>query len=178
HDDDEECCCGHHHHHDDEDDEECEHEHHHHHHDDDDEECEHEHHHHHHHHDDDDEECEHEHHHHHHEHGEDCTCGCHDHDHDHHHHHHADEVFTSWGKETPAVYTEGRIAEILSALDNGEYGLILRAKGMVPAQNGTWIYFDYVPGESDIRTGKPQVTGKLCVIGSKLVEDKLEELFA
>ena len=161
----------HHHHHDDDDDED-EHEHHHHHHDDDDED-EHEHHHHH---DDDDDEDEHEHHHH--EHGEGCTCGCHDHDHEHHHHHHADEIFTSWGKETPAVYTAEKIAGILKALDGGEYGMILRAKGMVPAEDGTWIYFDYVPEESDIRTGKPQVTGKLCVIGSKLDEDKLAELFA
>lgn len=161
----------HHHHHDDDDDED-EHEHRHHHHDDDDED-EHEHHHHH---DDDDDEDEHEHHHH--EHGEGCTCGCHDHDHEHHHHHHADEIFTSWGKETPAVYTAEKIAGILKALDGGEYGMILRAKGMVPAEDGTWIYFDYVPEESDIRTGKPQVTGKLCVIGSKLDEDKLAELFA
>lgn len=161
----------HHHHHHDDDDED-EHEHHHHHHDDDDED-EHEHHHHH---DDDDDEDEHEHHHH--EHGEGCTCGCHDHDHEHHHHHHADEIFTSWGKETPAVYTAEKIAGILKALDGGEYGMILRAKGMVPAEDGTWIYFDYVPEESDIRTGKPQVTGKLCVIGSKLDEDKLAELFA
>ena len=135
------------------------------------EEDEHEHHHHHH---DDDDEDEHEHHHH--EHGEGCTCGCHD--HEHHHHHHADEIFTSWGKETPAVYTAEKIASILKALDGGEYGMILRAKGMVPAEDGTWIYFDYVPEESDIRTGKPQVTGKLCVIGSKLDEDKLAELFA
>lgn len=157
----------HHHHHDDDEDE---HEHHHHH-DDDDDEDEHEHHHHHH--DDDDE-----HEHHHHEHGEGCTCGCHDHDHEHHHHHHADEIFTSWGKETPTVYTAEKIAGILKALDGGEYGMILRAKGMVPAEDGTWIYFDYVPEESDIRTGKPQVTGKLCVIGSKLDEDKLAELFA
>ena len=133
---------------------------------------------HHHHHDDDDED-EHEHHHHR-DHGENCTCGCHDHDHEHehHHHHHADEVFTSWGKETPVVYNAERIGAILKALDSGEYGMILRAKGMVPAEDGTWIYFDYVPEESDIRTGKPQVTGKLCVIGSKLAEDKLEELFA
>ena len=164
----------HHHHHHDDDDDEDEHEHHHHHHDDDDDEDEHEHHHHHH--DDDDDEDEHEHHHH--EHGEGCTCGCHDHDHEHHHHHHADEIFTSWGKETPAVYTADKIAGILKALDSGEYGMILRAKGMVPAEDGTWIYFDYVPEESDIRTGKPQVTGKLCVIGSKLNEDKLAELFA
>ena len=127
---------------------------------------------------------EHEHHHdheHHHEHGEECTCGCHEHHHDHgheHHHHHADEVFASWGRETPAVYSAEKISEILKALDGGTYGMILRAKGMVPADNGTWVYFDYVPGESDIREGKPQVTGKVCVIGSGLLENKLEELFA
>ncbi len=154
HHDEEECHHGHHH-----DDEECCHGHHH-----DGEECHHGHHH-------DDEEC---HHGHHHDHGEDCTCGCHDHDH---HHHHADEVFTSWGKETPAVYTAEKIAAILKELDGGEYGMILRAKGMVPAEDGTWLYFDYVPEESDIRTGKPQVTGKLCVIGSKISEEKLEALF-
>ncbi len=165
HHDEKECCQGHHH-----DEEECHHGHHH-----DDEECCHGHHH-------DGEECHHGHHHddeechhgHHHDHGEDCTCGCHDHDH---HHHHADEVFTSWGKETPAVYTAEKIAAILKELDGGEYGMILRAKGMVPAEDGTWLYFDYVPEESDIRTGKPQVTGKLCVIGSKISEEKLEALF-
>ena len=159
----------HHHHHDhDDDDDEDEHEHHHHHdHDDDDDEHEH---HHHHDHDDDDED-EHEHHHHDHE----CCCG-HDHDH-HHHHHHADEVFTSWGKESPAKFTKERIESILTALDSGEYGAILRAKGMVPAEDGTWIYYDYVPEEHDIRTGKPEVTGKICVIGSNLKEDQLEELF-
>ncbi len=161
----------HHHHHDDEDEEE--HEHHHHHHDDEDEE---EHEHHHHHHDDEDEE-EHEHHHHHHD-EEECGCGCHhDHEHGHHHHHHADEVFTSWGKETPAKFTPEKIESILTALDSGEYGSILRAKGMVPAEDGTWIYYDYVPEEHDIRTGKPEVTGKICVIGAELKEDKLEELF-
>ena len=154
HHDGEECHHGHHHN-----DEECCHGHHH-----DGEECHHGHHH-------DGEEC---HHGHHHDHREDCTCGCHDHDH---HHHHADEVFTSWGKETPAVYTAEKIAAILKELDGGEYGMILRAKGMVPAADGTWIYFDYVPEESDIRTGKPQVTGKLCVIGSKISEEKLEALF-
>ncbi len=188
-DDDEECCCGHHHHDDDDDDEE-EHEHHHHHHDDDDDEEEHEHHHHHH--DDDDDEDEHEHHHHHHhdddddedehehhhhDHGPDCTCGCHDHDHEHHHHHHADEVFTSWGMETPNKYSRSEIESILTALDSGEYGAILRAKGMVPAEDGTWIYYDYVPEEQDVRTGKPEVTGKICVIGAELKEDKLAELF-
>ena len=164
-----------------------EHDHHHHHHHDD--EDGHEHHHHHHHDDDDDDEDEHEHHHHH-DHGPDCTCGCHDHHdhehhehehgHDHHHHHHdADEIFTSWGKETPVIYTKESIAARLEELEMEEvYGVVLRAKGMVPAADGTWIYFDYVPGECDIRTGKPQVTGKLCVIGSKLKEDKLEALFS
>ena len=163
---DEECGCGCHHDHDED---EEEHEHHHHHHDDEDEE---EHEHHHHHHDDEDEE---EHHHHHHDEEE---CGCHhDHEHGHHHHHHADEVFTSWGKETPAKFTPEKIESILTALDSGEYGSILRAKGMVPAEDGTWIYYDYVPEEHDIRTGKPEVTGKICVIGAELKEDKLEELF-
>ena len=161
-----------------------EHEHEHHHHHEDGEEChchDHEHEHEHHHHHEDDEECcchdhEHEHeHHHHHEDGEECCC--HDHEHEHHHHHHADEVFTSWGKETPAKYTVEKITKILEALDSGEYGFVLRAKGMVPGEDGTWIYYDYVPEESDIRTGSPIVTGKICVIGSKLDEDKLEELF-
>lgn len=152
HHDGEECGCHHNH-------DEDEHEHHHHH----DEECGCHHHHEgddheHHHHDD-----EHEHHHHH--------------DHAHHGHHHADEVFTSWGKESPAKYTRERIESILTALDSGEYGVVLRAKGMVPAEDGTWIYYDYVPGERDVRTGKPEVTGKICVIGSKLEEHKLEELF-
>ena len=149
----------HHHHHDDDEDE---HEHHccHHHHDDDDDDEEHEHHCHHHH-DDDDDEDEHEHH-----------C-CH-----HHHGHDADEIFTSWGTETPAKYTRDRIESILKALDSGDYGTILRAKGMVPSEEGTWIYYDYVPEETDVRTGKPQVTGKICVIGSELKEDKLKELFA
>ena len=114
-------------------------------------------------------------HHHHHGHDHECCCG---HDHDHHyHHHHADEVFTSWGKESPAKFTKERIESILTALDSGEYGAILRAKGMVPAEDGTWIYYDYVPEEHDIRTGKPEVTGKICVIGSNLKEDQLEELF-
>lgn len=158
-----------HHHHDHE---EGEHEDHHH----DHEECEHEHHHHdhedheHHHHD-------HEHdHEHHHEHGENCTCGCHDHDH---HHHHADEIFTSWGKETAASYTGAEIEEKLHALeDEKTYGMILRAKGMLPDGNGKWTYFDYVPGEIDIREGKADLTGKICVIGSNLSEEKLQELFA
>ena len=120
----------------------------------------------------------HEHHEHHHEHGEDCTCGCHDHDHHGHHHHHADEVFTSWGKETPATYSKEEIQTILDKLgQEEEYGFVLRAKGMVPSADGTWVYFDYVPEECDIRSGKPEVTGKICVIGSKLKEDKLEQLF-
>ena len=139
---------------------------------DEDECCDHEHHHHHHDHDEDHD------HEHHHEHDENCTCGCHDHDHDHHHHHHhADEVFTSWGIETPNTYSAEDIEKILTALDSGEYGAILRAKGMVPAPDGTWVYYDYVPEEHDIRSGKPEVTGKICVIGSKLDEDKLAELF-
>lgn len=118
----------------------------------------------------------HEHHEHHHGHGEDCTCGCHDHEHG---HHHADEVFTSWGMETPDAYSRKEIEGILAELEKESlYGLVLRAKGMVPADNGAWIYFDYVPGESNIREGKADVTGKLCVIGSRLAEDKLQELFA
>lgn len=138
------------------------------------EECHHEHEHHHH----EGEECHHDHEHHH-EHGETCDCGCHDHDHDHgHHHHHADEVFTSWGKETPHKYTEEDMEHILKALSESEdYGIILRAKGMVPDINGEWIYFDLVPGEYELRKGKPDYTGKLCVIGSELKEDKLSELF-
>ncbi len=155
-----ECCCGHHHE---------EHEHHHEH----DGEC-----------------CcghHHEEHEHHHEHDGECCCGHHHeehehhHDHEHHDHHghrHADEVFTSWGKETPAKYTKERIESILTALDSGEYGAILRAKGMVSAEDGTWIYYDYVPEEHDVRQGKAEVTGKICVIGANLNEDKLEELFA
>ncbi|MDE6747780.1 MAG: GTP-binding protein [Lachnospiraceae bacterium] len=153
-----------HHHHDHED----EHEHHHHHHD---HEDEHEHHHHH------DHEDEHEHHHHDHE--DEHEHHHHDHDeHGHHHHHHADEVFTSWGIETPTSYTKEEIEQCLQKLDNEEeYGIVLRAKGMVPTGDGTWVYFDYVPEECDIREGKPDVTGKICVIGSKLKEEKLAELF-
>ena len=114
---------------------------------------------------------------HHHDHGEGCSCGC-GHDHDHHDHHHADEVFTSWGTETPASYTKEEISDILEALeDEKKYGFVLRAKGMVPAGDGTWVYFDYVPGESNVREGKPDVTGKFCVIGSQLNEDALAELF-
>lgn len=156
----------HHHHHHDHDEDEHEHEHHHHH---DHGEDEHEHHHHH-----DHDEDEHEHHHH--EHDENCTCGCHD--HEPHHHHHADEVFTSWGMETPAAYSKEEIEKILEALGQEEtYGVVLRAKGMVPAENGGWIYFDYVPEESNVRDGKPDVTGKFCVIGSRLNEDALKKLF-
>lgn len=114
---------------------------------------------------------------HHHDHGEGCSCSC-GHDHDHHDHHHADEVFTSWGTETPASYTRDEISDILEALeDEKKYGFVLRAKGMVPAGDGTWVYFDYVPGESNVREGKPDVTGKFCVIGSKLNEAALAELF-
>ena len=170
-----------------------EHEHHHHHdHEDHDGECgcghDHEHEHHHHHdHEDHDGECgcghdhEHEHHHHHdHEdHDEECGCGCgHDHDHEHHHHHHADEVFTSWGHETVKKYTRDGLEKMLEALSaSDEYGTILRAKGMLPAEDGTWIYFDMVPEETEIREGAPEYTGRLCVIGSKLNEEKLAQLF-
>ena len=155
----EECGCGHDH----------EHEHHHHH---DHEECgcghdhEHEHHH--------DHDHEHEHHHHH-DH-EECGCG---HDHEHHHHHHADEVFTSWGKETTKKYTKEGIHEILEALSNhnDEYGMVLRAKGMVEGEDGQWIYFDMVPGEADVREGAPEYTGRICVIGSKMNEANLARLF-
>ena len=171
-------CGGHHHDHD----HEC-HEHHH----DHDHEC-HEHHH------DHDHEC-HEHHHdhdhecheHHHDHDHEChehhhhddSCGCgHDHHHGHHHHHHADEVFTSWGQETPRKYTRDEIEQILARLDDGnEYGIILRAKGMVPTAEGTWIHFDYVPEEHEVREGAADYTGRFCVIGSELKEDKLKELF-
>ncbi len=171
-----------HHHHDH--DHEDEHEHHHHDHDDEDE---HEHHHHdhehedeheHHHHDHDHEDHDHEHEHHHHEHDENCTCGCHDHDHEHHHHHHADEVFTSWGKETPHKFTREKIEEVLKTLcETDDYGDILRAKGMVEDVNGSWIYFDMVPGEYELRDGEPDYTGRLCVIGCHIDEHRLEELF-
>ena len=154
--------CGghHHHHHDDDDDEHCCH---HHHDDDDDEEDEHEHEHHHCCHHDHDEDGEHEHHHHH---GH------------HHHHHHADDVFTSWGKETPVKYTVEEMENILKALeDEKKYGTILRAKGVVCGENGEWIHFDYVPSEPDVRTGAADIIGKICVIGSKINEDALSELF-
>lgn len=142
---------------------------------------EHHHHDHEHHHDHDGEECAcgHDHHHDHHHDGEECCCGHdHGHDHDHHGHHHADDVFTSWGMETPASYSREKVESILKALEDEEkYGFVLRAKGMVPAGDGTWVYFDYVPEESNVREGKPDVTGKFCVIGSKLKEDALKELF-
>ena len=127
--------------------------------------------------------CEHDHDHHDHEHHhehEECGCG-HDHDHHdhgHHHHHHADEVFTSWGRETVKTFSQEEIKTILETLsDNEEYGMILRAKGMVEGKDGEWVYFDMVPGESDIRKGSPDYTGRICVIGSKLQEEKLAELF-
>ena len=120
----------------------------------------------------------HEHHHHHDDDDDECTCGCHDHDHDHEHHHHADEVFTSWGVETPKKFTESGIRAMLDELSDAEkFGTILRAKGFVDASDGEWIYFDYVPGEADIRRGSAAVTGRLCVIGSKLNEQALKELF-
>ncbi len=174
-DDDEECDCGchHHHHHDDDDDE---HEHHHHHHEDDDDGDEHEHHHHHH--DDDDDDDEHEHHHHHHDDDEDEHEHHHHHDHDHHHHHHADEIFDSFGMETPRKYTADELSAILDALhDEEKYGIVLRAKGFVDGKDGQWIYFDYVPEEKNIRSGEPAVTGRFCVIGSRLNEKALKELF-
>ena len=161
----------HHHHHHDHDDEDA-HEHHHHHdHDHDEDEDEHEHHHHDHDHDHDHDE--HEHHHHHHGDGEcdDPECAC------HHHHHHADEVFTSWGAETPKQFTQADIDRILTALDSGEYGAILRAKGIVPAADGQWLHFDYVPQEHEVRYGAADYTGRLCVIGSQLKEDGLKTLF-
>ena len=150
-----------HHHH-----EECGHEHHHH------EECGHEHHHH-------EEECGHDHHH---EHDEHCTCGCHDHDHHHHHdhegHHHADEVFTSWGVETAHKYTAEELQQILEELGGSEkYGVILRAKGIIPGTDGGWMQFDFVPEEYEVRGGSPDYTGRLCVIGSGLNEEALKELF-
>ncbi len=153
---------------DDDDDDECHH-HHHHHDDDDEDEC-----HHHHHHDDDDDDDEHECHHHHHDDDDDDDDD--DECHHHHHHHHADEVFASWGVETAKKFTREELASALAALDSGEYGQILRAKGIVDGEGG-WLYFDYVPGEADIRGGAPAVTGRLCVIGCKPDEEKLRELF-
>ena len=150
-DDDDDCC---HHHHDDEDEEE--HEHHHHH-----DGCCHDH--------------DHEEHEHHHDHDDEC---CHDHDHEHHHHHHhADEVFTSWGVETAKKFTKEAVETALKGLDTEKYGLVLRAKGILPAEDGSWIHFDYVPEEASIRTGSADITGKLCVIGSKLDEKGIAELF-
>ena len=123
---------------------------------------------------------EHEHHHdhdheHHHDHDEHCTCGCHD--HHHHHHHHADEVFTSWGVETARKFDKAAVEQALHELDSGKYGMILRAKGILPAVDGSWIHFDYVPEEYNVRTGSADVTGKLCVIGSKLDEAGVAALF-
>ena len=152
-------CCDHdhEHHHEHEHDHCCDHEHEHHH--DHDHCCDHDH--------------EHEHHHdHEHDHGEGCSCGCHDHD-----HHHADEVFTSWGKETPVRFTQAQLEFALGALDGGEFGAVLRAKGILPGQDGGWYHFDYVPGEWQVRTGPAEVTGRLCVIGSKLDEAGLARLF-
>ena len=179
---DDECGCGHdhdHEHHHDHDDE-CgcghDHDHEHHHHDHDDEcGCGHDHDHEHHHHDHDDE-CgcghDHDHEHHHHDHDDECGCG-----HDH-HHHHADEVFTSWGRETAKKYTKEEIEAALKILSEAEdLGVILRAKGMVDGKDGQWIYFDMVPEEYEVRTGTPQITGKICVIGSKMAEDKIAEIF-
>lgn len=115
---------------------------------------------------------------HHHEHDENCTCGCHDHGHEHHHHHHADEVFTSWGRETVRKYSREEISSILKTLSEDEScGMILRAKGMLEAEDGTWTYFDMVPGEVDLRNGSPEYTGRICVIGSKMDEKKLEDLW-
>lgn len=120
----------------------------------------------------------HEHHHDHdHEHDEHCACGCHDHDHVHEHHHHADEVFTSWGIETPKRFTEEEIRAILTSFDEDDHGMVLRAKGIVAAKEGQWIHFDYVPGEADIRRGSADVTGRLCVIGSGICEEHLKQLF-
>ena len=164
HDHDDECDCGH------------DHDHEHHHHDHDECGCGHDHDHEHHHHDHDECGCGHDHDHeqHHHDHDEECGCG---HHHDH-HHHHADEVFTSWGRETIKKFTREGLEKMLESLSaSEEYGVILRAKGMLPAEDGTWIYFDMVPEETEIREGSPEYTGRLCVIGSKLNEEKLAKLF-
>lgn len=146
------------------------------------EEEEHEHHHeegHEHHHHEEGHEHHHEEEHEHHHHDGECGCGCHDHDHDHQGHHHADDVFTSWGMETAAVYEKSQLEEILEELDREkEYGIVLRAKGMVPSPDGSWLHFDYVPGETQVRTGTADVTGKFCVIGAELKEDALKELFS
>ena len=132
----------------------------------------------------------HDHEHHHHEHGEECDCGCHDHEHHHHEHgeecgcgchdhehHHADEVFTSWGRETAHPYEQQELAAALQALDTGDYGQVLRAKGIVAGTDGKWLHFDYVPGEVEVRTGAAGVTGRLCVIGAELKENALTSLF-
>ena len=175
HDDDDDCCCGHdhdhEHHHDHDEDEE--HEHHHHHDHDDDCCCGHDDEHHH----DHDEDEEHEHHHHH-DHDDDCCCG-HDHDHEHHHHHHAEEVFTSWGMETIVPVTKDQLEDILKRLaETKEFGDVLRAKGMLPTENpGEWLYFDLVPEQYEIRDGKPDYTGKVCVIGASLKEEELNKVF-
>ena len=163
HDDDDDCCCGH------------DHEHHHHHDHDDDCCCGHDHDHEHHHDHDEDEEHEH---HHHHDHDDDCCCG-HDHDHEHHHHHHADEVFTSWGMETIVPVTKDQLEDILKRLaETKEFGDVLRAKGMLPTENpGEWLYFDLVPEQYEIRDGKPDYTGKVCVIGASLKEEELNKVF-
>jgi len=177
HDDDDDCCCGHdhdhEHHHDHDEDEE--HEHHHHHDHDDDCCCGHDHDQEHHHDHDEDEEHEH---HHHHDHDDDCCCG-HDHDHEHHHHHHADEVFTSWGMETIVPVTKDQLEDILKRLaETKEFGDVLRAKGMLPTENpGEWLYFDLVPEQYEIRDGKPDYTGKVCVIGASLKEEELNKVF-
>ena len=182
-----ECGCGHHHH--DHDDHECGCEHHHHDHDEHECGCGHHHHDHddhecdcgHHHHDHDDHECDCGHHHHdhdhehHHEHGEGCTCGCHDHDH---HHHHADEVFSSFGEETTKKFTMDEIREILDHFsESDDYGMILRAKGIVECKCGKWIHFDYIPGEADVREGSAGIIGRLCVIGAGIDKEKIKELF-
>ena len=115
-------------------------------------------------------------HHHHHDHGPDCTCGCHD--HDHHHHHHADEVFTSWGIETPHKFAKETIENAMKTFaESEEYGVIIRSKGMVESPDGTWIYFDFVDGEYELREGEPEYTGRLVVIGAELKEHEIEELF-
>ena len=183
HDHDEHCC--HHHDHEEHDhdhDEHCCHHHDHEEHDHDhDEHCCHHHDHEEHEHDHDEHCCHHhdheEHEHHHHEHDEHCTCGCHDHDHEHHHHHHADEVFTSWGVETAKKFEKSAVEAALHELDSGKYGMVLRAKGILPAADGSWIHFDYVPEEYNVRSGSADITGKLCVIGSKLDEKGVAALF-
>ena len=175
HDHDDDCCCGHDHEHHHDHDEDEEHEHHHHHDHDDDCCCGHDHDHEHHHDHDEDEEHEH---HHHHDHDDDCCCG-HDHDHEHHHHHHADEVFTSWGMETIVPVTKDQLEDILKRLaETKEFGDVLRAKGMLPTENpGEWLYFDLVPEQYEIRDGKPDYTGKVCVIGASLKEEELNKVF-